>query len=153
MAELLQQLVTRQAERRPDALALEMNDERINYATLEEASNQLARQLKAVGCVPGDRVCFLTPKSPAAVICELGILKADCIYVPLDPSSPASRLARILAACEPWLILVAGSSVELLRNALAEAKLNVAPSIGCLDAEAPRGTDLKISFSRGDLTC
>jgi len=85
MAELLQQLVTRQAERRPDATALVMNDERTNYAALEEASNQLARQLQAVGCVRGDRVCFLTPKRVAAIISELGILKADCIYVPMDP--------------------------------------------------------------------
>src|SRR5262245_32722877 len=133
MVELLQQLITGQAERRPGAIALVMNDERISYADFEKASNRLARQLKAVGCVPGDRVCFLTPKSPTAIISELGILKADCVYVPLDPASPAPRLAKIIAACEPWLILVAGSSVELLREALAEANLNVAPSIGCLD--------------------
>jgi amino acid adenylation domain-containing protein len=153
MAELLQQLVTRQAERRPDAIALVMNDERISYAALEEVSNQLARQLKAAGCVPGDRVCILTPKSPEAITIELGILKADCIYVPLDPSSPAPRLGRIIAACEPWCILVAGSSAGLLRDALAEANLNTAPTIGCLDAEAPQGIDLKIGFSRDDLTC
>jgi amino acid adenylation domain-containing protein len=152
MAEFLQQLVTRQAEQRPDAIALVMNDERTSYAVLEETSNQLARQLKAVGCVPGDRVCFLTPKSPTAVIIELGILKADCVYVPLDPSSPAPRLARIIAACEPWCVLVAGSAVESLRDALAEADLNAAPSIGCLDAEGPPETDLKIDFRRDDLT-
>jgi acyl-coenzyme A synthetase/AMP-(fatty) acid ligase len=49
-----------------------MNDERISYAVLEEASNQMARQLQAIGCVRGDRVCFLTHKSPAAIIIELG---------------------------------------------------------------------------------
>lgn len=64
MAELLQRLVTKQAERRPEAIALVMNDERMSYSALEEASNQLARQLRAVGCVRGDRVCFLLPKSP-----------------------------------------------------------------------------------------
>jgi non-ribosomal peptide synthetase component E (peptide arylation enzyme) len=42
MAELLQQLVTKQAERRPDAIAVWMNHERISYEELEEASNQLA---------------------------------------------------------------------------------------------------------------
>ncbi|MBO0727221.1 MAG: amino acid adenylation domain-containing protein, partial [Blastocatellia bacterium] len=143
---------TRQAERRPGATALVMNDERISYADLEEASNRLARQLKAAGCVPGDRVCFLTPKSATAITIELGILKAGCVYVPLDPSSPAQRLARIIAACEPWCVLVAGSAMELLREALAEAKLSAAPSIGCLDAETPQETGLKVSFSRDDLT-
>ena len=138
MAELLQQLVTRQAERRPDAIALVMNDERISYAALEETSNQLARQLQAVGCVRGDRVCFLTPKSPAAIISELGILKADCVYVPLDPSNPATRLAKIIGACEPRCVLVAGSAAESLRDALLEANLSAAPMIGSLGVETPR---------------
>src|SRR2546427_11211853 len=152
MAELLQQLVTGQAERRPDAIALVMNNERISYGVLEEASNQLARQLQAIGCDRGDRVCFLTPKSPAAIISELGILKADCVYVPLDPSNPAQRLAKIIAACEPRCVLVAGSAAASLREALAEANLSEAPLIGWLDAEAPRAPGLKIEFSRNDLT-
>jgi amino acid adenylation domain-containing protein len=151
MAELLQQLVTKQAERCPDAVALVMNDERISYAALEEASNQLARQLGAIGCVRGDRVCFLLPKSPVAVISELGILKADCIYAPLDPSSPARRLAKIVAACEPHCILTTGSMAQLLRDTLVEANLGVAPLIGWLDAEAPRSPDMKIGFSGADL--
>ena len=152
MAELLQQLVTKQAERCPDAIALVMNDERISYAALEEASNQLARQLRAMGCVRGDRVCFLLPKSPVAIISELGILKADCIYAPLDPSSPAPRLAKIVGACEPHCILTTGSMAQLLRDTLVEANLGVAPLIGWLDAEAPRTPDLKIGFSLEDLT-
>ena len=52
MAELLQQLVTRQAEWRPEAVALVMNGARINYAALEDASNRLARQLRAVAPRP-----------------------------------------------------------------------------------------------------
>src|SRR5262245_46780835 len=152
MAELLQQLVTRQAELRHDATALVMNDERMSYAALEEASNQLARQLQAVGCVRGDRVCFLTPKSPAAIIIELGILKADCVYVPMDTSNPAPRLAKISSACEPRCVLVAGSVAESLRDALADANLSAAPLIGWLESEAPPSPGLKIEFSRSDLT-
>src|SRR5262245_64923909 len=129
MTELLQQLVTGQAERCPGAIALVMNDEQMSYAELEEASNQLARQLRAAGCVRGDRVCFLTPKRVAAIISELGILKADCVYVPLDPSSPAPRLAKIVASCEPRCVLVAGSMARLLRETLAEANLSAPPVI------------------------
>jgi non-ribosomal peptide synthetase component F len=144
MAELLQQLVTRQAEQRPDAIALVMNDDRMSYAALEEVSNQLARQLRAIGCVRGDRVCFLTPKSPSAIISELGILKADCVYAPLDPSSPARRLAKIVAACEPSCVLAAGSMAQLLRDTLAEANLYATPVFGWLDDEARQTPDLKI---------
>jgi non-ribosomal peptide synthetase component F len=144
MAELLQQLVTRQAEQRPDAIALVMNDDWMSYAALEEVSNQLARQLRAIGCVRGDRVCFLTPKSPSAIISELGILKADCVYAPLDPSSPARRLAKIVAACEPSCVLAAGSMAQLLRDTLAEANLYATPVFGWLDDEARQTPDLKI---------
>ncbi|MCI0390246.1 MAG: amino acid adenylation domain-containing protein [Acidobacteria bacterium] len=151
MAELLQQLVTKQAEQRPDAIALVMNHERMSYAALEETSNQLARQLQAIGCIRGDRVCFLMPKSPAAIVSELGILKADCIYIPLDSTSPAPRLAKIVAACEPRCILAAGSVGQLLRDTLAEANLNDGPLIGWMGDEAPRAADVESRFSGDDL--
>jgi len=94
MRSLLQHWVTEQAERRPEAVALVMNEERVTYGQLEESSNRLARLLKSAGCKKGDRVCFLIPKSPAAYLSMLGILKADCIHVPMDTSSPAPRLTR-----------------------------------------------------------
>ena len=150
MSELLQQLLTKQAERRPDATALILNQERMSYAELEESSNRLARQLQSLGCERGDRVCFLMPKSPAAILSELGALKADCAYVPLDSSSPAPRLAKIVAACAPRVILAAGSVAQLLRDTLAEADLNQTPLIGWLDAK-PAPPDLPVAFSRADL--
>src|SRR6266581_4221300 len=88
---LLQHRVTEQAGRRPDAGALVFKDRRLSYADLEQESNRLARTLKAAGVARGDRVCLLCPKSPAAIIAILAVLKADAIYVPLDPASPAPR--------------------------------------------------------------
>lgn len=157
MARLLQQLVSKQAEQRPDAIALVMNGERLSYVELEDASNRLARQLQAIGCERGDRVCFLMPKSPTAIVCELSILKAGCAYVPLDSSSPAPRLAKIVAACEPRCILAAGSVAQLLNDTLAEANLSAAastglPLIGWMDAKLPQTDKFKIEFSRNDLT-
>src|SRR3989449_5017747 len=94
MTSLLQQWVMQQAERRPEATALMMAGDRLTYGQLDALSNQLARTLRAAGCERGDRVCFLLPKSPLAIVTMLGILKADCSYIPVDPSSPARRAAR-----------------------------------------------------------
>src|SRR5215470_6299697 len=152
MSKLLQQLVTKRAELRPDSIALVMNGVRLSYAELEEASNRLARQLRAIGCARGDRVCFLMPKSPTAIISELGILKADCIYAPLDASSPAPRLAKIVAACDPRCILAAGPMALLSRDTLAEAQLATPPVIGWLDTDIPQMPDVEIEFSLGDLS-
>ena len=98
MVSLLQQWLSNQAQKRPDAVGVIMKQEQVTYGELEQASNQLARLLRAVGCQRGDRVAFLMPKSPAALLCQLAVLKADCAYVPLDPASPAPRLAKNCAS-------------------------------------------------------
>src|SRR5262249_46360514 len=101
MHSLLQQLVSKQAERRPEQTAVVYKQERLTYGEVEETSNRLAHLLKEAGCRRGDRVGFLIPKTPAAIITILGILKADCVYVPLDTSGPAPRLEKIIDACAP----------------------------------------------------
>src|SRR5207244_11970535 len=105
---LLQRRVTDQAGRRPDAGALVFKDRRLTYAALDQESNRLARTLQAAGVARGDRVCLLCRKSPAAIIAILAVLKADAIYVPLDPASPAPRLEKMIAACDDRWILAGG---------------------------------------------
>ena len=150
MQSLLQHWVTEQAERRPDARALVMNEERVTYGQLEESSNRLARLLKEAGCKKGDRVCFLIPKSPAAYISMLGILKADCVHVPLDTSSPAPRLTRIVESCEPRFILGAGSVANLLDELMSEDRFRSSVSIGWMSADAA-GRNFEVRFSIDDL--
>jgi len=77
---------------------------------LDHASNRLARALQAAGCTRGDRVGLFLPKSPQALIAMLGVLKADCIYVPIDTASPAVRIARILRTCECRCLIAAQST-------------------------------------------
>lgn len=134
MAELLQDWVSRQAERRPEATAVVLNGERLGYGELDSFSGRLASTLRVRGCEPGDRVCLLMPKSPLAIACIVGIYKAGCIYVPLDPASPASRLGKILGSCRPRCLLAAGGVRELLRELLQPPERRAATSLGWLDA-------------------
>src|SRR5690349_23685377 len=97
---LLQALFSAQVQRRPDAVALVMGEEHVTYGQLERQSNQLANLLKESGLRRGDRVGVLMNKSPDAICSFLGVLKADCVYVPMDPSSPAARLQKIVESCE-----------------------------------------------------
>ena len=85
--------------------------ERLTYEALELASNRLAHLLKDAGCARGDRVCLLTPKSPAAIVAILGVLKADAVYVPLDPGSPVPRLEKMIASCDNRWILASGAEI------------------------------------------
>src|SRR5262249_27905434 len=154
MIRLLQQLVSEQAEHRGQAVAVMMNQEQLTYGELEHASTRLARLLRDAGCKKGGRVCFLLPKSPAAVVTILGILKADCVYVPLDPSSPASRLAKMIASCEPACLLATGSSAPLLEEVcrILDHATGWVPSIGWMDSTDRRtGAAGRALFSAFDL--
>jgi amino acid adenylation domain-containing protein len=89
----LQDLFAEQARRTPDAVALEIGEERISYAELEERSDRLATHLNRLGVGLESRVGLCARRSAALVTGMLGILKAGGAYVPLDPGYPAERLA------------------------------------------------------------
>ncbi len=143
----MQDLVSGQVEARPNATALVMGADKISYGDLDILSNRAASMLREMGCKPGDRVCLLLPKAIPTIAAMLGVLKAGCLYVPMDLESPTERLARITKACEPAVILVANDSIEQLielRDLSPEAK---SARCGTLadDLDAPAGLDLAFS--------
>jgi amino acid adenylation domain-containing protein len=139
MSFLLQRWVTEQASRRPEAGALVFRDQRLSYGELEAQSNRLARLLKEAGCARGDRVCLLMPKSPAAIIAILGVLKADAMYVPLDPASPIPRAEKMIAACDNRWILASGAVGPTLAALFALPGFAAQHSVGWLAAGPPAG--------------
>jgi amino acid adenylation domain-containing protein len=150
MPELLQEWVTIQAERQP-AVAVVGNGERLTYARLEERSNQLARLLREAGGKKGDRVCLLMPKSPTAIVSLLGIYKADCLYVPLDPAGPAARLAKIIECCESRWILAAGPVSGVLDDLVDDERFRGSISVGWVGSGPPPGEKLTAAFTLDDV--
>ena len=151
MSRLLQQLVSRQAEQRPDQTAIVYHREKMTYGELEEGSNRLAHLLKEAGCAKGDRVCFLIPKTPVAIMTILGILKADCVYVPLDTSSPAPRLEKIIDACTPRFIIAGGQVISMLDQLMADEARRKGTAIGWIGDGDAQGSNFKARFTREDL--
>ena len=151
MTYLLQNYVADQAQQRPQAIALMMGNDRLTYGELEDVTNRLARLLKDAGCRRGDRVCFLIPKSLSAITSLVGILKADCMHVPLDTSSPAPRLTKIVEACEPRFILTSAQETRLLDEILSDPRLRDAVSVGSMDENISAGENFTPKFSMRDL--
>ncbi|HEX7953140.1 MAG TPA: amino acid adenylation domain-containing protein [Burkholderiales bacterium] len=149
---LLQHAVTAQAQVRSDAIAISFGSARMTYAALEENSNRLARLLKDAGCRRGDRIGLLMPKMPVAIVAMLGVLKADAIYVPLDPAGPDTRLARMLAISDCRCILAAGHAGQMLNGSLAIASLAARPMIGWLDSAISPRPELRPTFTSRDLS-
>lgn len=116
MTQLLQHYPSAAAHARPDSVAVVSGSERLTYKAMERLSNQLARAVRAAGCGRGDRVAMLLPKAPRTIASVLGILKADCAYVPVDTNSPTERALKILDSAEPGLLLVDRDGLSLWKE-------------------------------------
>lgn len=139
MTALLHERVSRSAESWPGAAAIVMGQERLSYEELERRANRLARLLVESGVRPGDRVCLLQPKAPAAIISMLAALKAGAIYVPVDTSNPVARVTRIVTAADPRLLLASPEARELL------AALDSSVPVGAVGGPLPGA-----AFAAGD---
>ncbi len=89
-------LVAEHAAAAPDSLAVKAGAESLTYAELELRSNQLAEHLRSFGVGPDSLVGIYLERSLSAVVSSLAVLKAGAAYLPLDPASPADRLAFML---------------------------------------------------------
>ena len=123
----LADIVSEQARRRPGAVAVVSGARRVLYGELEACSNRLARLLLDRGLAPGDRVCLFLRKGPEAIAAMLGTLKARGVYVPVDTDSPAPRIAKIVDACEPRLVLADPEACELASRAGARDVVPLGP--------------------------
>ncbi|MGH9476734.1 MAG: amino acid adenylation domain-containing protein [Terriglobales bacterium] len=87
----------------------------MSYAELERRSRRLAAGLLAAGAGAGAPVGVWMAKSPAAVVGLLAVLRAGCIYVPLDPWAPAGRIEALASDCGLALLLSDAAGVAAAR--------------------------------------
>ncbi len=120
MAYVLPQLLIETAPRFPEKDAVVFQEEKISYAQLDEVSNRLAHVLKQSGVRRGDRVGIYLNKSIASIVSIFGILKADAVYVPLDPFAPVKRLGYIIKNCGIECLLSAANKLESIAAMVAE---------------------------------
>ncbi|WP_455825751.1 amino acid adenylation domain-containing protein [Pseudomonas graminis] len=108
-----------QAERQPDAIAVQQDGESLTYQQLNQRANQLAHHLLELGVQPDDRVALCCRRGPQMLVGLLGILKAGAAYVPIDPAYPAERIAYLLQDSTPVAVLAEPSTRDLLGGVAA----------------------------------
>ncbi len=101
----LHQLFEAQAARTPDAPALVHAAGQLTYAELDRRAALLADVLRARGVGPEERVAICMDPAPETVAALLAVLKAGGAYLPLDPTSPAERLAFMVRDSGTRLVL------------------------------------------------
>src|SRR5262245_25059630 len=96
MSTRLDELITTQAARTPDAVAVRQWDNTLTYRELVGRAAALAEELRRHGVGPEALVGVCLRREPAVWVAVLGVLLAGGAYVPLDPASPPARRALVL---------------------------------------------------------
>ncbi|SFH12235.1 non-ribosomal peptide synthetase [Pseudomonas sp. NFACC45] len=122
------QRIAEQARNTPDALALTIDGQALNYGQLDARANQLAHRLIGLGVTPDQPVGIAVQRSAEMIVGLLAILKAGGAYVPLDPAYPEDRLAY----------MIQDSGIELLlTQAPLQAQLPIPATLQTLLLDQP----------------
>jgi amino acid adenylation domain-containing protein len=113
-------LFEQQVQRTPAAVAVVFQNRQLTYQELNIQANQLASHLRALGVTAETLVGICIDRSLDMLVGLLGILKAGGVYIPLDPSYPAERLAFMLADSQAPVIVTQQSLVEQLKPLLGD---------------------------------
>ena len=84
--------------------AVRFGDQTLTYRELDLLSDRIAHGLAAI-MVPGTCVGLSMRKGTLLVATVLGVLKAGCAYVPLDPDYPPERLRYFVENCSIETVL------------------------------------------------
>jgi amino acid adenylation domain-containing protein len=112
-------LVTAQAARTPDAIAVTDSRGAVSFAELDEQAGRLAAHLCERGVGPDTIVGVCMERSVDMVVALLAALKAGGAYMPLEPDHPRERLATMIGDARPAVILTTGGLRERLPTSSA----------------------------------
>ncbi len=102
-----------QAARTPNAIAVKFEDQSLSYADLDRRASELAAYLASLQ-PGGDRLIGIwMERGIDMIVALLGVLKAGCAYVPLDPAFPRDRIA--------YMVEDAALQIVVTQQALAAA--------------------------------
>lgn len=102
--------IYQQRTQRPEAIALQVAGQEINYLSLTTQAATLAQALvRKENIAAGSVIALVLPRSVQAIIAPLACWLLDCTFVFLDPDAPAERNRLILENAQPALVLTAES--------------------------------------------
>lgn len=118
MTKLLHRMIEEAADRRPEAVAIRCNGQSLSYEALTRQAHGLAHLLVETGLRPQDRVAVLLNKGFEVPVSFYGVLAAGGTLVPIDPRSPADRVAQILRATQATHLISETQKAKVVHKAV-----------------------------------
>lgn len=123
---LVQDFLQNSAEIYPDKVALICDGQRLTYAEIDAAADRMANALLTQGISKGDRVAIYMPNNVPVVVSIFATLKAGGVFVVINSTTRADKLAYILNNSSTAAIVTERRSLPLL-----EKLANSVPSLKC----------------------
>lgn len=116
----IHQLISDQALKRPDSVAVQYMNSTLTYSELDERTDTLAKALIFDGLKVGDRAGVCTTRSLDMIVSLIAVMKAGGVYVPLDPDYPSDRLTYMLSDSGSKVFLTQSTLKEQVNNLVTE---------------------------------
>jgi amino acid adenylation domain-containing protein len=141
-----------------DAVAARCGERQLTFGELDKRATRVAHWLLKTGVRPQEVVGLAAPRSLDMLIAMLGIIKAGCIHLPLDPANPAERLHFMLNDSGARFVITSEETCTRFRRLPAQqlcmhcdqARLEAAPATRVPRGDAPRLNVLYTSGSTGE---
>jgi len=108
-------LFEEQVEKTPESVAVTCEDSTLTYRELNEKANLVASTITKKGIVKDSVVGIMTERSLEMIVGILGVLKAGCGYMPIDPSYPIDRINHMLSDSNCSLVITASDDFYVER--------------------------------------
>lgn len=111
-------MIEEAADRHPEATAIRCGGESLSYEALVRKSHGLAHLLLETGLQRQDRVAVLLGKSLEVPVSFYSVMGAGGTLVPIDPRSPADRVAQILQATQATHLISEAEKSKVVQAAV-----------------------------------
>src|SRR5882757_3831028 len=119
------------AEERPRAAALVLNDQRMDFATLDDRMDRVSASLQRDGLVAGSVVAICSQSSLDYAVLLLGAVRVGVVFAPLVTGAMPETLAAMIADSETKLLFVDSGSADWLlpvAKAISASLIRIGPS-------------------------
>ena len=146
------ELFASHVDRTPDAVAVVDGDRVLTYRQLDERAGRLAGRVISRGVRRGDRVAVMMDRSAGLLVALLAIWKAGAVYVPVDATYPARRVAFMVADASVSLMVSSAAARDRVPEGIESLELDAAPDEDEAEGEGEGAGDAaSVTVCPGDL--
>ncbi|MHA2424825.1 MAG: class I adenylate-forming enzyme family protein, partial [Candidatus Thorarchaeota archaeon] len=109
-------LLTRNAQCRPDHLAIVFEEERLTFREFNQNVNRIANALRGLGIDKGDKIAIVLPNCMELLELYWGIAKLGAVAVPLSTLLMSSGLKSLITDSDAKLVVTNSQFVDIFET-------------------------------------